>query len=97
MLTAIQPGLTEHASTPWATYPGLYSASCKQGGGATWLQVTSLAGTSHTRPVVNDNVASNTGSATGPAWGYHGYEYDLTLGNLLQDIAGEEAAWAARH
>ena len=33
----------------------------------------------------------------GPAWGYHGYEYPLTLGNLLQDIAGEEAARQSHH
>src|SRR5208282_5912357 len=35
--------LTEPVSTPWVTYPGLYSARCEQGSGATWLQVTSLA------------------------------------------------------
>ena len=55
MLTATQLGLKEHVSTAWVTYPRLYSATCKQEGGATWLQVTSLAGTSHTRPVVTDN------------------------------------------
>jgi Protein of unknown function (DUF3089) len=88
--------LTEPVSTPWVTYPSLYSASCEHGGGATWLQVTSLAGTSHTRPVVNDDQEGNLGG-TGPAWGYHGYEYWLTLGNLLQDVAGQEAAWQSRH
>ena len=88
--------LTEPVSTPWVTYPGLYSASCQHGGGATWLQVTSLAGTSRSRPVVNDDTEGNLGG-TGPAWGYHGYEYWLTLGNLLQDVTGEEAAWQPRH
>jgi hypothetical protein len=88
--------LTEPVSTPWVSYPGLYSASCDQGGGATWLQVTSLAGTSRTRPVVNDDTEGQLGG-TGPAWGYHGYEYWLTLGNLFQDITGEEAAWQSRH
>ena len=88
--------LTEPVSTPWVTYPGLYSASCEHGGGATWLQVTSLAGISRTRPVVNDDQEGNLGG-TGPAWGYHGYEYWLALGNLLQDIAGQEAAWQSRH
>jgi hypothetical protein len=52
LLTASQIGLKEPVATPWVTYPELYSATCEQGGGATWLQVTSLAGTSHTRPVV---------------------------------------------
>jgi hypothetical protein len=104
LLTASQtiqyPGdsgrLTEPVSTPWVTYPGLYSASCQSGGGANWLQVTSLAGSSHTRPVVTDNIVGNLGG-TGPAWGYHGYEYWLTLGNLLQDITGEEMAWQSSH
>jgi Protein of unknown function (DUF3089) len=84
-------GLKERVSTPWVTYPQLYSATCEQGGGATWLQVTSLAGTSRTRPVVNDDIVED--GVGGPAWGYHGYEYDLTLGNLLHDVAGEETAW----
>lgn len=87
--------LTEHVSTPWVTYPGLYSARCEQGGGATWLQVTSLAGTSRTRPVVNDNQVDGVVD-TGPAWGYHGFEYSLALGNLLRDVAAQEAAWDSR-
>ncbi|HTT90066.1 MAG TPA: DUF3089 domain-containing protein [Acidimicrobiales bacterium] len=97
VLTASQPQLTEHVATPWVTYPGLYSASCKRGGGASWLQVTSLAGTSGTRPVVNDKVVGNYGGGSGPAWGYHSYEYGLTLGNLLQDVNHEEAKWPSRH
>jgi hypothetical protein len=88
--------LTEHVSTPWVTYPGLYSAACEHGGGASWFQVTSLAGTSHTRPVVNDNQVDGVVD-TGPAWGYHGYEYNLALGNLLRDVVGEEAAWESSH
>jgi len=99
--TAQIPGyerLTEPVATPWVTYPGLYSATCEQGGGATWLQVTSLAGTSHTRPVVNDNhLGGLAGADTGPAYGYHGYEYSLTLGNLLHDVAVEEASWESSH
>jgi hypothetical protein len=105
LLTATQtaqiPGyarLTEPVATPWVTYPRLYSANCEQGGGATWLQVTSLAGTSHTRPVVNDNhLGGLAGADTGPAWGYHGYEYALTLGNMLDDVALDEVAWESSH
>jgi Protein of unknown function (DUF3089) len=98
LLTAsqTQTGLKEPVPTPWVTYPGLYSATCQQGGGATWLQITSLAGTSHTRPVVNQDIVPGAPD-TGSAWGYHGYEYNLTLGNLLHDVDGEEAAWQPRH
>jgi hypothetical protein len=46
---------------------------------------------------VNDKVVGSVGIGSGPAWGYHSYEYGLTLGNLLQDIAGEEAAWELGH
>jgi len=96
LLTASQLGLKETVATPWVTYPQLYSATCEQGGGATWLQVTSLAGTSHTRPVVTEEILPGA-IDTGPAWGYHGYEYNLALGNLLNDVTGEEAAWQSSH
>jgi hypothetical protein len=98
LLTAaqIQAGLKEPVHTPWVTYPGLYSATCEHGGGATWLQVASLAGTSHTRPVVTEAILPGIVD-TGPAWGYHGYEYNLTLGSLLHDVAGQEAAWQSSH
>jgi len=92
--TARLPGyerLTEQVSTPWVTYPGLYTARCEEGGGASWLQISSVAGSGHTRPVVSANHLDGLGD-TGPAWGYHGYEYALTLGNLLRDVAGEETA-----
>ena len=92
ILTAAQPGLKERVTTPYVTFPGLYSAACEQGGGASWLQVNSLAGQSSTRPVVNEDTLAGTDD-TGPAWGYHAYEYELSLGNLLRDVAGEEAAW----
>jgi len=45
---------------------------------------------------VNEDIVGGTDD-TGPAWGYHGYEYGLVPGNLLQDVAGEEAAWQSRH
>jgi len=96
LLTTSQLTLREHVATPWVSYPGLYSASCEHGGGASWLQLTSLAATSSTRPVVTEAVLPGAVD-TGPAWGYHGYEYSLALGSLLNDIAGEEAAWQSGH
>ena len=91
------PGSPSMSPPPGSPTPASIRRAVSKAGGATWLQVTSLAGASHTRPVVNDKVVGNYGGGTGPAWGYHGYEYGLTLGNLLQDIAGEEAAWESRH
>ena len=93
----LDSALKQSVTTPWVTYPGLYAANCKSGGGATWLQVTSLAGTRRVRPVVTDSVVGNYGGGTGPAWGYHSYEVGLTLGNLLHDVANEETAWMSSH
>lgn len=93
-LSLTQTNLTVSVSTAWVTYPNLYSARCDERGGATWLQVTSLATKKDVRPVVNEDTVA---AGTGPTWGYHGYEFSLTLGNLLQDVAGEEAAWEAHH
>jgi hypothetical protein len=93
----LNSALKQVVTTPWVTYPKLYSANCISRGGATWLQVTSLAGTSRVRPVVTDNVVGNYGGGTGPAWGYHSFEVGLTLGNLLRDVVNEEAAWVSSH
>ncbi|HTW97147.1 MAG TPA: DUF3089 domain-containing protein [Acidimicrobiales bacterium] len=95
-IPGISYGLTRPLPTPWVTYPDLYSASCRLGGGASWLQVTTLAGASHARPVLSDKVVDFDGDELGPAWGYHGFEYGLALGDVLEDIAAEEAAWTSR-
>ena len=70
----------------WVTYPGLYTARCMSGAGATWLQVTSAPG--DPRPVVQ--------AALGPTWGLHEYDVNLALGNLVRDVTAAEAAYAAR-
>lgn len=77
------PALT----TPWVTYPGLYTAACEHAGTATWLNVgtTDVA----RRPVVTE--------ALGPKWGYHLVDINLTLGNLLNDVKAQESAYRAHH
>lgn len=74
-------------TTPWVTYPDLYSASCSSAGGATWLQVNDL--TVAGRPVVSESL--------GAAWGYHVDDINLALGNLVDDVAAEEAAYTGQH
>jgi hypothetical protein len=76
-------------TTPWVTYPGLYSASCQSADGATWLQVNDLAGSGDTRPVVTESL--------GRLWGYHLDDINLALGNLVADVATEEAAYTTEH
>ncbi len=92
--TLTQAALTSSVSTPWVTYPNLYSAHCARGGGATWLQVTSLRSGSDARPVVTEGAPA---TSSGPQWGYHVDEFSLALGNLVHDVAVEEATWSAHH
>jgi hypothetical protein len=73
-------------AVPWVEYPDLYAASCETGGGATWLQVTKTSGASDRRPVVTE--------PAGPDWGYHDYDINLALGNLIADTAAAEKTWS---
>ncbi len=72
-------------TTPWVSYPGLYTAQCQQSGGASWLQVTATPGSADPRPTVS--------AALGPLWGYHLADMNLALGNLVGDVGSEEAAY----
>ena len=72
-------------TTPWVAYPGLYTSSCQSTGGATWLQVTVAAGSADPAPRVTELL--------GPIWGYHQNDVSLGLGNLVADVAAEEAAY----
>jgi hypothetical protein len=76
------------STTPWVTYPGLYKATCEHGDGATWLQVTKATGSSDHRPTVTE--------IQGSADGYHGYDVNLALGNLVTDVAAAESTWSHR-
>ena len=82
-VTSPVPGVT--VSTPWVSFPGLYTARCRSQGGATWLQVTPTAVPGDPRPTVK--------AVLGPNWGYHLDDVNLALGNLVPDVAREEAAY----
>ncbi len=73
-------------AVPWVEYPDLYAARCETGGGANYLQVTKISGASDRRPVVTE--------PSGPDWGYHDYDINLALGNLLADTAAAEKTWS---
>ena len=71
--------------TPWVDYPDLYSASCQSTGGATWLQVNDVGPASDRRPLITETL--------GPTWGFHLYDVNLALGNLVGDVGAEEQAY----
>jgi len=72
-------------STPWVEYPALYTAQCENAAGASWLQVSDIAQAGDTRPRVTETL--------GPTWGLHLDDVNLALGNLVQIVAGQEAAY----
>jgi hypothetical protein len=76
-------------STPWVEFPGLYTATCKSAGGATWLQVDDVGGPSDTRPRVSQTL--------GPTWGLHLVDVNIALGNLVSIVGDESAAYEAAH
>ncbi|HTU37333.1 MAG TPA: DUF3089 domain-containing protein [Acidimicrobiales bacterium] len=84
---SLQPYFLSNGSvaTPWVTYPGLYRARCRTRGGATWLQVSDVARPGDQRPVVQQT--------SGPGWGLHDEDVNLTLGNLVALVADESAAY----
>jgi hypothetical protein len=77
------------AAAPWVTYPGLYTARCRQGGGASWLEVKTASAGHDVRPTVSETL--------GPAWGYHPDDVNLALGNLVADVGTEITAFEAAH
>jgi hypothetical protein len=74
------------APTPWLAYPGLYTARCESSGGADWLQVdtTNIAGDE--RWVVSQ--------VLGPAWGLHLVDVNIALGNLVELVRQQTAAFS---
>jgi hypothetical protein len=86
-LTPYFPSSSRATGEPWVTYPGLYTGACESADGATWLQVTATAGDS--RPVVTPSL--------GPTWGLHPDDVNLALGNLVDDVAAQEAAYSSQH
>lgn len=60
--------------------------ACEQADGASWLQITKATGPSDHRPAVTES--------DGPAYGYHPYDVNLALGNLVTDVAATESSWS---
>ena len=69
-------------STPWVSYPGLYTAQCKRSGSASWLQIGHTRAAGDTRPLVRPMF--------GPGWGLHGTDVNIALENLV-GVVGKQA------
>jgi len=76
-------------STPWVSFPGLYTARCEQSDGASWLNVTKATGPADHRPTVTEK--------GGSAYGYHIWDLSLAQDNLVSDVAAAEITWTRDH
>jgi pimeloyl-ACP methyl ester carboxylesterase len=74
------------ADTPWLAYPGLYTAHCESSDDVNWLQVdtTNIAGDE--RWVVEETL--------GPVWGLHLVDVNIALGNLVELVRQQAAAYS---
>jgi hypothetical protein len=79
-------GAVPSAPTAWVAYPGLYAAHCESSGGANWLQIdtTNIAGDQ--RPVVSQTL--------GPTWGLHLVDVNIAIGNLVDLVRQQAAAFS---
>jgi hypothetical protein len=88
--TAIALGITlmdadfPRPATPWAESPGAYSARCSTAGGASVLQVKARKGA----PVFKPSPA--------PTWGLHLTDANIALGELVDLVGRQSAAYARR-
>lgn len=76
-------------TTPWVHYPGRFTAACRYSDGASWLQIGGSTGPSTGVPYPEANL--------GPLWGLHDDDINIAMGNLLDIVHAEAAAWTSRH
>jgi hypothetical protein len=76
-------------ATPWVALPGLYTATCEQADGASWLNVTKTPG----RPAIGPTLTEDGGTD----FGYHVWDMFLTQDNLVSDVTAAEATWTRDH
>jgi hypothetical protein len=73
--------------TPWVATPGLYTAQCESSGGANWLQIDTTDIPGDQRQVVYQTL--------GPTFGLHLFDINLALGNLVDLVRQQAAAFTS--
>jgi len=88
-LSGVFGRLVEAASsvpTPWLSTPDQYTAHCESSGDANWLQVDTTSIPGDQRPVVSQ--------VLGPTWGLHLVDVNIALGNLVDLVRQQTAAFS---
>jgi hypothetical protein len=81
-LTAQPP--TPLPTTTFVTYPNAYSAECKTNDDGAWLQISRIGPAAAAPTLVGTE---------GRSWGLHDFDVSLPLGNLLDLVGAESAAY----
>jgi Protein of unknown function (DUF3089) len=84
---AIQ-GPLPSAPTPWVRYPGRYTAKCESKNGATWLQLSDIAEPS------DQPGPFQVSPILGPTWGLHIEDVNIALGDLVDLVRSQAAAYS---
>jgi hypothetical protein len=79
---------TAAPATPWVAFPGLYRASCRRTGTASWLQIDHRRRAGDRRPVVGDLLGST--------WGLHTVDVNIALQQLVALVGSEAHAYTTR-
>jgi hypothetical protein len=74
------------APTAWMSYPNRFTAHCASTSDANWLQVDATSIPGDTRPIVS--------AAPTAEWGLHLYDVTLALGNLVELVRQQTAAFS---
>ncbi len=73
-------------STPWASFPSEFTATCRTNGSEAWLQVT--ASSARGRSLLT------LANGLGPRWGLHLLDVNVALDNLVALVRGEAVTYA---
>lgn len=87
-LTGIRPGVADPPDPGFVTFGEGVSGRCRTTASFSWLDVQFDPEISALRP--------SFGARTGPAWGLHTGDVSLALGDLVDLVAEQSAAWVAR-
>ena len=78
-------GGTPLAPNPWVAMNDLYTTKCMSYRGASWMQVNDIGRASDKRV--------RFGAPLGQSWGLHIVDVNIVLGNLLDLVDDQSAAW----
>ncbi len=84
---------TPEAPTPWVGAPGALTGQCKHQNGATWLQISPASSVTEAELHERETHHEAPEELIGPDWGLHLYDVNIALGNLVNTVALQSAAY----